>query len=47
MRAEWPGGNSVRTMVGLTDGQVAQYREQGWVAPVDVLYESAEVRRRL
>ena len=37
MRAEWPGGNSVRTMVGLTDGQVAQYREQGWVAPIDVL----------
>jgi len=37
MRAEWPGGNSVRTMAGLTDSQVAQYREQGWLAPIDVL----------
>jgi ectoine hydroxylase-related dioxygenase (phytanoyl-CoA dioxygenase family) len=24
-------------MVGLTDGQVAQYRKQGWVGPIDVL----------
>ncbi|GEM_PF-2850777 len=37
MRAECPGGNSVRTMAGLTDSQVAQHREQGWLAPIDVL----------
>ena len=45
-----PGGwRTVDTVAGLTDAQVAHYRQHGWVAPVDVMGEdeAAELLRLL